>query len=79
MKKVLLAFSATLLLPAPVYVPSTSEKTGINSLVESAPSTQDFMTLSGSGDMFEIESSKLVLAKADPTTKSFAQQMITDY
>ncbi|KAB2719108.1 DUF4142 domain-containing protein [Brucella intermedia] len=79
MKTVLLAFSAILLMSAPVYAQSTSEKTGINSLVGSAPSTQDFVTLSGSGDMFEIESSKLALAKADPTTKSFAQQMIADH
>jgi len=79
MKTVLLAISAILLISAPVYAQSTSEKTGINSLVGSAPSTQDFVTLSGSGDMFEIESSKLALAKADPTTKSFAQQMIADH
>jgi len=75
----MLAVVAISLMSVPGYSQSTSEKTGINSLVGSAPSTQDFVTLSGSGDMFEIESSKLALAKADPATKSFAQQMITDH
>jgi putative membrane protein len=30
-------------------------------------------------DMFEIASSKLAVEKADPATKVFAQQMITDH
>ncbi|PWL16557.1 DUF305 domain-containing protein [Falsochrobactrum shanghaiense] len=79
MKRILLASAAILLVSAPVYSQSTSEKTGINSLVGSAPSTEDFVMLAASSDMFEIDSSKLALEKADPTTKSFAQQMITDH
>ncbi|PWL16608.1 DUF305 domain-containing protein [Falsochrobactrum shanghaiense] len=79
MKLILLAFSTLLLAPTPVYAQSTAEKTGVNSLIGTAPTTQDFVTLSGSSDMFEIESSKLALDKGDPATKSFAQQMVTDH
>ncbi|TPL02351.1 MULTISPECIES: DUF4142 domain-containing protein [unclassified Mesorhizobium] len=59
--------------------PSTTEKTGVNSVLGVAPSTQDFVTEAATSDMFEIESSKLALERADDATKAFAQQMVTDH
>lgn len=44
-----------------------------------APSTQDFVQEAATSDMFEIESSKLALERADGPTKAFAQQMMTDH
>ena len=51
--------SVCLLLTAPALsVPATAqsltEKTGINSLIGRAPSTQDFVTEAAISDMFEI-------------------------
>lgn len=80
MKPIMLAVVAISLMSVPGFSQSTSEKTGINSLVGSAPSTQDFVTLSASSDIFEIESSKLAISKTtDQATKSFAEQMVKDH
>jgi putative membrane protein len=59
--------------------PSTTEKTGVNSVLGVAPSTQDFVTEAATSDMFEIASIKLALERSDDTTKAFAQQMVTDH
>lgn len=59
--------------------PSTTEKTGVNSVLGVAPSTQDFVTEAATSDMFEIASSKLALERSDDATKAFAQQMVTDH
>lgn len=61
------------------FAQSATEKTGVNSLVGVAPKTEDFVMEAASSDMFEIESSKLALERADETTKAFAQQMLTDH
>ena len=79
MKPVLLAVSAIILMAAPGYSQSKSEKAGSNSRVNSSSTTEDFVTLSASSDMFEVEWSKLAVDNAtDPETWSFAEQMITD-
>jgi putative membrane protein len=75
----LVAYGAFLLAATPVMAQSVSEKTGVNSVVGVAPSTQDFVTEAAQSDMFEIQSSKLALNSADAPTKAFAQQMITDH
>jgi putative membrane protein len=68
------------LLPAAsAMAQSTAEKTGINSMIGVAPTTQDFVTEAAQSDMFEIQSSKLALNSADPATKDFAQKMIDDH
>ena len=46
-------------LAAPAFAQSAAEKTGVNSLVGIAPTTQDFVNEAASSDMFEIEASKL--------------------
>ncbi|WFU12734.1 DUF4142 domain-containing protein (plasmid) [Rhizobium sp. CB3090] len=71
--------TAALLFAAPVLAQSTAEKSGVNSLVGIAPKTEDFVNEAARSDMFEIESSKLALERADDATKSFAKQMITDH
>ena len=44
-----------------------------------APTTEDFVLKAATSDMFEIESSKLALERADAPTKTFAQQMVADH
>ncbi|MBB3233769.1 DUF4142 domain-containing protein [Phyllobacterium endophyticum] len=68
-----------LVLAAPAYAQSAAEKTGVNSLAGVAPKTEDFVLEAASSDMFEIESSKLAVERADASTKTFAQQMIDDH
>ncbi|MEM5846421.1 DUF4142 domain-containing protein, partial [Pediococcus pentosaceus] len=77
-----LAMAAAIFLAATstsVMAQSAAEKTGVNSLMGVAPKTEDFVTEAAGSDMFEIESSKLAAERADPATKTFAQQMITDH
>src|ERR1041384_2789032 len=59
--------------------PSMPERTGINSTLGVAPSTQDFVTQVAISDMAEIESSKLAVAKGDAKDKAFAEKMIKDH
>lgn len=69
-----------LALTLPAASQSLGEKTGINSLIGRRPTTQDFVTEAAISDMFEIQSSQLALQKSsDQTTKSFANQMVTDH
>ena len=53
------------------------EETGVNAAIGVSPSTADFVTQAAMSDMFQIQSSSLALERADPATKSFAQEMIT--
>jgi putative membrane protein len=55
------------------------EKTGVNSALGVAPTTDDFVKEVAVSDMFEIESSKLAEQKGTSQEKTFAQQMITDH
>ena len=77
--KAILIVGAAMLLSSPVLAQSAAEKTGINSAIGLAPKTQDFVQEAATGDMFEIESSKLALVRSDAPTQKFAQQMITDH
>jgi putative membrane protein len=71
--------AAAFMFAGPALAQSTSEKTGVNSLMGIAPKTQDFVQEAATSDLFEIESSKLALQRADDPTKAFAQQMINDH
>src|SRR5262245_26394551 len=78
--KMLLMASTMVLLASAALGQSTSEKTGVNSVLGIAPKTQDFVTLAAQSDMLEIESSKLALSKSDNAkTKEFANRMIKDH
>jgi putative membrane protein len=68
-----------LLISASASAQSLGEKTGIDSLLGIAPSTQDFVTEASKAGMFEIESSKLAVQKADGQIKDFAAQMVADH
>jgi putative membrane protein len=59
--------SLPLALAGPALAQSAAKKTG------------DFIQEAATSDMFEIESSKLALDRADVATKTFAQQMIADH
>ncbi|MGN6769534.1 MAG: DUF4142 domain-containing protein [Rhizobiaceae bacterium] len=78
MRKFALA-AAAILLATSAWAQSTTEKTGVNSMLGVAPSTEDFVKEAATSDMFEIESSKLALERSDEATKAFAQQMIQDH
>ncbi|MBY5572150.1 DUF4142 domain-containing protein [Rhizobium leguminosarum] len=78
MKKIIIA-SLAVSLAGPVMAQSAAEKTGVNSLMGTAPKTEDFVLEAATSDMFEIESSKLALERGDAATKTFAQQMVTDH
>lgn len=75
----LAAIALCLMLPGAALAQSVGEKTGVNSLVGVAPSTQDFVTEAAISDMFEIETSKLAQEKKDSHADAFAQKMITDH
>jgi len=75
-----IALTAVLLMiSTSAFAQSAAESTGVNSLMGNAPKTEDFVTEAATSDMFEIASSKLAVEKADPATKTFAQQMIADH
>lgn len=58
---------------------SATEKTGVNTLLGVAPSTEDFIKKAATSDLFEIAAGKLAAERADPTTKEFAEQMVRDH
>ena len=58
---------------------TVGEKTGINSTLGIAPTTQDFVQEAAVSDMFEIQSSKLASSKLNGQEKIFADQMIADH
>jgi putative membrane protein len=67
------------LLASPALAQSAGEKTGVNSVLGVAPTTQDFVKEVAISDMFEIESSKLAEQKGTAQEKTFARQMVTDH
>ncbi len=68
-----------LLLAGPASAQSLGEKTGVNSALDIAPTTADFVKEVAISDMFEIQSSKLAEDKGNAAEKSFASQMMTDH
>lgn len=78
MKKLALV-AAVVLIAAAASAQSTTEKTGVNSLLGVAPSTEDFVKKAATSDLFEIAASKLAAERADPATKAFAEQMVRDH
>jgi putative membrane protein len=78
MKRSFIAFGC-LLLAGPALAQSVGEKTGVNSMLDIAPTTADFVKEVAISDMFEIQSSTLAQDKGNAPEKSFASQMITDH
>jgi putative membrane protein len=78
MKRSIIALGCVLL-AGPVLAQSIGEKTGVNSALDIAPTTADFVKEVAISDMFEIDSSKLAQDKGNAPEKTFASQMVTDH
>jgi putative membrane protein len=78
MKRSIIALECVLL-AGPVLAQSIGEKTGVNSALDIAPTTADFVKEVAISDMFEIDSSKLAQDKGNAPEKPFASQMVTDH
>lgn len=85
MKKVLVALtvttmlSSTALLSGAALAQSVGEKTGVNSVLGVAPTTQDFVTEAVTSDMLEIAAAKIAQTRGNAAEQKFAAQMITDH
>jgi len=55
------------------------ESTGINSVLNLSPSSQDFVNEVAVADQFEIESAQLAQSKGDASDKTFAQHIMNDH
>jgi putative membrane protein len=67
------------LLAGPALAETAAEKTGVNSTLGIAPTTNDFVQEAAISDMFEIESSKMASAKLAAPEKEFADKMVADH
>jgi putative membrane protein len=79
MRKMILLATACALFAGHALAQSTSEKTGVNSVLGITPKTTDFVAEAAQSDMFEIQSSKLAASKTQGDVQSFANQMATDH
>ena len=79
MNKLLLIAASCLLLAGPASAQSVGEQTGVNSTLGISPTTPDFVKEAAISDMFEIETSKLAVDRADGASKTFASQMVQDH
>jgi putative membrane protein len=78
MKRSIIALGCVFL-AGPVLAQSIGEKTGVNSALDIAPTTGDFVKEVAISDMFEIDSSKLAQDKGNAPEKAFASQMVADH
>jgi putative membrane protein len=78
MKRSIIALGCVLL-AGPALAQSVGEKSGINSALDIAPTTADFVKEVAISDLFEIDSSKLAQDKGNAAEKTFASQMVTDH
>ena len=78
MKRSIIALGCVLL-AAPALAQSVGEKTGVNSALDIAPTTADFVKEVATSDIFEIAASKLAQEKGNAAEKTFASQMVTDH
>jgi len=70
---------AALVISSAAFGQSLGEKTGVNSTLGIAPTTQDFVTEAAMSGMFEIESSKLAGQRSEGPVKDFAMHMVADH
>ena len=67
------------LLASPAIGETAGEKTGVNSALGIAPTTNDFVQEAAISDMFEVQSSKVASTTLSGPEKNFADQMVTDH
>lgn len=72
------ACAALLLVPL-AQAQSLGEKTGVNSTLGVAPTTQDFVTEAANSDILELAAAKIAADKGNAGEKKFAEQMTTDH
>ncbi len=65
MKTFLAVVAATAMLTGAAYAQSAGEKTGVNSVLGIAPSTQDFVKEAATSDMLEIAAAKIAQQKGN--------------
>ncbi len=70
---------AAALMASAALAQSVGEKTGVNSTLGIAPTTEDFVKEAATSDMLEIEAAKIAQQKGNADEKKFAGQMITDH
>src|ERR1700727_3309301 len=58
---------------------SLGEKTGVNSTLGVAPTTQDFVTEAANSDILDLAAARLAEGKGNADEKKFAEQMTTDH
>lgn len=74
-----LVFAAAVLMATPALAVTLGEKTGVNSTLKIAPTTNDFVSEAAISDMFEIQSSTLAATKLSGAGKDFAERMVADH
>lgn len=79
MKKLLALLAATTMLTGAALAESVTEKTGVNSALGVAPTTQDFVTEAATSDMIEIEAGKIAQMRGTDAEKKFGAQMVADH
>lgn len=85
MKKFLVALTVTTLLSGTALMSgaalaqSVGEKTGVNSVLGVAPTTQDFVTEAVTSDMLEVAAARIAQTRGNAAEQKFAAQMITDH
>ena len=58
---------------------SLGEKTGVNSTLGVAPTTQDFVTEAANSDILELAAAQIATNKGNADEQKFAKQMTTDH
>ena len=78
--KTSVAILTCLVFAAPAYAAtSTMESSGVNSLLNLSPSSQDFVNEAASADQFEIQSAQIAQNKGDASDKTFAEHIMKDH
>lgn len=67
------------MLKARSIVPFLAAAAGLAMAAHAAPPAADFVKQAGASDIYELQSSKLVMASKNPGVKSFAQEMVKDH
>jgi putative membrane protein len=80
MNRLIVSSACAVFLLAPLaHGQSLGEKTGVNSTLGVAPTTQDFVTEATNSDVLELAAAKLAEDKGNAEEKKFAGQMTADH
>jgi putative membrane protein len=79
MLRIALLVVGFLLLTGPTLAQSVGEKLGVNSTLGIPPKAADFVKEAAAGNMFEMQSSQIAVAKSQGDVQTFANQMLVDH